>query len=275
MKRLNLVALSIISLLVLLSNIAFADAIEPIDRLNISPVQGTAGSGIIRALVSFDRYEYTISNTKDASDLRLQAEMSIKIIEQVGVGLRVPYHVIDNENVLFGNPNGIKKDENGIGNIVFGAHVQLPPPSKTFDLVIGANAKFPTADRNVGKELSSIEPYAILLAKDGDLSFTLSCGYEMVMDEQDRTGKRDNMYDNMLTLNASALFSARKTLSVGAQLLVKSADEALIEFIPQVRIHSDAVEWGVALTVPINSDYPHGGEIEKSYGIIADAGFKF
>jgi hypothetical protein len=249
--------------------------VEPVFRLNISPIKGASGSGMVRGLITYEEYDFQPSNTIEATNITFKGEFSFKLIEQVGIGVIVPYHIIENANLLSSGAAPANRDEDGLGNIVIGAHVLLPPPKKGAELIIGANSSLPTADDDIGRKISSVEPYAIIQVRDGDISLRASAGYEIIIDEQAELGLPEDILDDIFTLQGSAMYSASDVIAVGAQLIVTTAENTLFEFVPQIRVDTETLNWGVAVTIPISNDHPQISSLEKSYEFILHAALRF
>jgi hypothetical protein len=275
MKKRLILVLNTVMMVLLLASPLLAEVLEPIKRINISPIKGTAGTGMARVFATHETYDYEPDPSRDIKATTLQGEISLKLLDQVGIGVIVPYHFIENENLFSGLPASGGRDENGIGNMTIGASVTLPNPSEGVDLVVGANTVFPTADEDVGRKLSALEPYAILMTRDGDLSFTASAGYQLIIDENAPQGEPESIFDDTLSLQGSAIYSANEIFSVGAQFTITSARNTAVEFVPQIKASTERIEWGIAIEIPLADDHPQVSTLEKSLGFIVDAAVKF
>ena len=106
------------------------------------------------------------------------------------------------------------------------------------------------------------------------ISLTASAGYELIVDEDTKTGQSD-IYDDALSLQGSALYSVSEIFTIGAQIILKSAEKTMIDIIPQVRVRSGVLEWGVAVALPLRDNYYQDVYPDKDFGIIFDLAFKF
>ena len=270
-KTINL-ALAVLTMVLLTAAPLFAEVIEPVNKINISPIAGPASSGTARAYLSYEKYEFGAGTIKDIEVTTLQAELSMKLIDDVGIGIIVPYLSIETE--FSGGGGAGQGDDSGLGNILIGGHVLLPPPKEGIFLVVGANVRLPTSDDDVGRKLTGIEPYVLGETRFEKISLTTSLGYELIVDEDTPAGQSD-IYENVLSLQGSALYSATDVFAIGAQIVIKTAEKTMIDLIPQVRVRSGVLEWGVAVELPLRDNYYQEIYPDKDFVIIFYLAYKF